>query len=841
MLNRESVPDPDARRLLPDHRDYLRAHAISDEVIDAAGVFSVSRDALASYDEMPEDLRWIPPSELPAIVFPCRTPDGRVEYVIRPDFPSDDPETGRPVKYRTRHRKQGYQPFLWVVRHVEHPDAVLLCEGMKQAAAAASYAPEGTAVYGFGGKDQWMTDGIPTADLHVVDGLDVVMSFDADAAGNVEVFDSATMFGKALLPEGALSVGYIQLPARGSAGLDDVLASKSEDRRAGYLAKLIDSAAAKPADRRPPAKSKKADEPPAAGDDRVTVVVNDDRRKVIDALTAALIKRFDGTELFNFGGVISRLRDHKLEPIDAGTFNDTIQDAAITVERTQNGYEYDWPDSPTMKAVLSRAREFTGLDAVRRTPFVRSDGTVCSKPGYDADSRTMLILDEDLGEIDVPDEPTDDEVDAAVTLILCDWLGDMPFADQASEANALALVLTFFIRSLVPLVPLAAVDGLQMSVGKGLFGDCLSILVLGEITDVKPYNTDDTEHRKVILSAFRAGDELFIFDEAHSLQGASFARAITAMSYSDRILGVSKLAQFPNKVTWVSLGNQVRVHGDMVRRVYRIQLKTDTPNPENRPLSGFKHSDLRGWTRENRADLVRACLVLVRRWFAAGSPAPSGDIWFGSFEAWQRTVGGILEQAGVGGFLGNVREWRSEADFDSRYWAAHLEWLWQCQSKPADDKFAVVLGDEFTAAEVKNAALADPSGYQAPPGLDDPATKGYAKELGQSYHRVKDRRYDEYSITRVGTAHTKIAKWKVVRDSPDSPEGPEGPEEPLPPTRVRGTRPVDDREAETRVHREKGLDGSSGSSGPSAGEIPENARDVCPDCHSAHGVKGCYA
>ena len=93
-------------------------------------------------------------------------------------------------------------------------------------------------------------------------------------------------------------------------------------------------------------------------------------------------------------------------------------------------------------------------------------------------------------------------------------------------------------------------------------------------------------------------------------------------------------------MTWLALGNQVQALGDMNRRVYRIALHPDGADPHNRSGDTFRYPDLRSWTLENRPRLVTAALTLCRAWFAAGQPSQAST--FGSFEQWQRMVGGIL-------------------------------------------------------------------------------------------------------------------------------------------------------------------------------------------------------
>jgi hypothetical protein len=56
---------------------------------------------------------------------------------------------------------------------------------------------------------------------------------------------------------------------------------------------------------------------------------------------------------------------------------------------------------------------------------------------------------------------------------------------------------------------------------------------------------------------------------------------------------------------------------------------------------------------ENRRDLVKAALILVMWWVQQGKPlGVTGRV--GSYEAWEAVIGGILNAAGIEGFLDNL-------------------------------------------------------------------------------------------------------------------------------------------------------------------------------------------
>lgn len=762
------MADNNTGALTPEHAAFLAAQAVDIDLAVSLGVRS-----LVTREDNPQEGVWGNWANHPAILFPWTSPDGRVEYQVRADNPTQD-SRGRDRKYVFR---KDMTPVLWEVRPVADPKVVVIIEGTKQCLAGATYAPDGAAIYGIAGCRSWQIDGRPIPDLAVVDGHNVVVILDADAADNPQVFDAGTALAEALVMEGAEKVTFARLPGGDKSGLDDVLGARAADRRAQFLARLITGAKPKPADTKPRGK-KKPSGAPTAEDGRATIVVNRDRLAVINDLTGALLARWNAVELFCHGGVISRRRAGKMAPVDRGTFHDVVQETAITVNENEgaNGttYGYAWPDPGTMAATMSRADQFARLDRISHAPFVREDGTVVTDPGYDEATRTMLIPDPVFDGLKVPEDPSPDEITAARELILTEWLGDFPFDSDTDRANVLALIVTPAIRGMVPKVPLAVVDGLQMGVGKNLLADSILTVYTGAAAEPMNWVPEADELRKQITAAFRTGAEFFVFDEAHTIEGAPLAQALTAATWQDRILGVSTMANFPNVITWMSLGNNVQVRGDLTRRVYRIALRPRYANPQDRKAETFRHPgqsglDLLSWTRKNRCEVMAAILTLVRAWFAQGQPRPRRGVSFGSFETWEKITGGIVQTAGLEGFLDNLKVWRSESDFDTQYWQGHLGWLRE------------TFGEEpFKTAQVREKAMADPPGYLAPPKLDDPSDKGYGKALGEAYSRLRGRRYGKLWVERNGTAHGHVSVWSVFQEDEDPPTEENPTREPTP-------------------------------------------------------------
>lgn len=766
----DSTTSPDGQLLSDDHVSYLEEFAVDIDLARSLGVRS-----LLTREDNPQEGVWENFANHPAILFPWTAPDGRVEYQVKPDNPTKDTR-GRDRKYMFR---KGAEPVLWAVRPVPGSTRALIIEGTKQSLAAASNAPDGWSVYGIAGCRSWQVDGQPISDLITLDGCEVVVILDADAADNPQVYQAGVDMAAALGMEGATKVLFTRIPGGGTSGLDDVLAKRPETSRKIYLERLITGARPKPADAKP--KGKKTGGAAGTDDGRVTVICNRDRWQVINDLTGALLDRWNAAVLFSHGGVISRRKDDGMHPVDRGSFHDLIQETARTVNENDgaNGVtqSFTWPDPGTMASILSRSDQFSRLDRISHAPFVRPDGTIVTEPGYDETTRTLLLADPVFDGLTVPESPSPEQITAARELLLTEWLGDFPFDSDVDRANMLALLVTPAIRGMVPKVPLAVVDGLQMGVGKNLLADGLLTVYTGSAAEPMNWVPESDELRKQITSAFRTGSEFFVFDEAHTVEGAPLAQALTAETWQDRILGVSTMANFPNRVTWISLGNQVQVKGDLSRRVYRIALRPTYANPQDRASSSFRHPgqsglDLMSWTRANRRELMGAILTLIRAWFAQGQPRPARGVSFGSFEVWERITGGIIEAAGMTGFLDNIKTWRSESDFDSQYWLGHLRWLRdQFGSKP------------FRTSDVKGKAMSAGEEYAAPPKLDDPAEKTYSKALGEAYSRLSGRRYEGFWLERQGFSHGHVTNWAVFVSE-------DGPTPPPPP--VVSPQPVDD-------------------------------------------------
>jgi hypothetical protein len=315
------------------------------------------------------------------------------------------------------------------------------------------------------------------------------------------------------------------------------------------------------------------------------------------------------------------------------------------------------------------------LKGIRKHPVLSVDGDLTIKHGYD--KYTSIFLDTQGSKIfKVPDVPTEEDLDEAYDLLFAyDGLfGDFPFKDdgddesedpdlivgESTKAHVLALMLLPMIREVIDgPSPAFVVNKPMPGAGSGLFANVFNLVINNEVcpTYAPPKgNRNSEEFEKLIVSKLLSDpDSPMFFDNVEQIDNNSLASAITSGWWAGRQLGSSTQVKLPINHVWLFSGNNIDPSDELARRMIPINIMPDVARPELR--TNFYHTDLVKWTRQHRADLIWALSIFIKNWVAKGMP--DGSKKFGSFENWARVTGGILEAAGVGGFLDNLSSWRS--------------------------------------------------------------------------------------------------------------------------------------------------------------------------------------
>jgi hypothetical protein len=475
----------------------------------------------------------------------------------------------------------------------------------------------------------------------------------------------------------------------------------------------------------------------------------------------ALAARNDPPEIFVRAGRLVRVREDEngtpeIQPMDDPHIKGRLARVADYVRTTEKGETKVIPPDWLVKDVGQLPYwPFPSLEAVVEAPIMRPDGTIFDAPGYDPQTRLYYRPGEGFDVASIPATPTTADTKAAIRL-LDEAVGEFPYEDEASAANTLALMLTPLVRQAVAgPVPLALIDKPQAGTGGSLLAETIAVIGSGRTAEMLGAPRDEEEWRKQITAKLAAGATMITVDNVEgALYAPSLARALTARTWTDRILGRSETVTVSQRATWIATGNNILLRGDLPRRCYWIRLDARESRPWQR--ENFKHPDLLGWVAKNRGRLVHALLILARAWFAAGKPKAQNLPRLGSFEAWAETVGGMVAFAGIPDFLGNLAALYDKADAGGAEWEGFLQAWWEelDASKPitvAD--LTKRISDNDALKEALPADLAE---------AFDKSVGSFSRKLGTALAKRAGTRYGEdgMHIVRAGEFRRAV-RWKL--------------------------------------------------------------------------------
>jgi hypothetical protein len=188
--------------------------------------------------------------------------------------------------------------------------------------------------------------------------------------------------------------------------------------------------------------------------------------------------------------------------------------------------------------------------------------------------------------------------------------------------------------------------------------------------------TDEETEKVFFVYVLRGSPVVNIDDVKRALCGGPLDKALTSDTIDGRPLGQSRILTLRWLAVVFATGNNVEVRDDTRRRLMVGRLEPQSDRPELR--RDFKHPNLLGWVRKERPRLVKAALVILRAYQAAGRPKLCEHI--GSFEAWTVIRASILfaggldvaetlpattgegdpTRAALGAFLAGLGRWQAE-------------------------------------------------------------------------------------------------------------------------------------------------------------------------------------
>lgn len=678
-------------------------------------------------------------AQVPALVLPLYGVDGDiVGYQSRPDNPRTN-DHGKPVKYET--------PFGWsmrldvspVIQHQLGDKSIPLwiTEGVKKGDAAAARGLCCISLIGVwnwrGTNDQGGVCELSDWDKIALKGRTIYIVFDSDVMIKAEVKAALKRLAGMLKRRGASRVIPIVPPTgnQKKTGLDDYFV------RGGTSSELM----------------RCADETLLTS--REIITNNRSLALITSESMDALIEDNIPAKIFVRGGDLVRvLVDERgiatISPIPAPALRGVLARCATFV-RVNGGDKANtecFPPKDVCEDILSLSSwPFPPIIAVTKAP-VFAGGKLSTAPGYHANSHYFVS-----GTTGWP--AWEGDVNSAVQYLLHDLLGDFPFVDEASRANALAFMLLPIVRPAISgPTPLHLIDAPVQGSGKTLLAKVCLAPTAGSEISATTISKDESEVRKKITSSLLEGRTYIFFDNlTNKVDSESLASTLTLNEWYDRELNYSRNVTLPIRCTWVATGNNAELSRDIVRRSLWIKIDPSCDRPEMR--EGFRHPNIEQHIRDNRAHIVSALTKIVQHWIDGGLTEYSGKL-IGSYEEYCKVIGGILESAGVSGFWANHEELRESADGEGSAWLGFVERWWSTH------------GDKLVAAkDLLEAFDEDP---ELAVKLGDKGDVSRSAKLSHALKRRVGMVLSGYKIARKRNSDTKNFQYHLESSNSKPPE-----------------------------------------------------------------------
>jgi putative DNA primase/helicase len=453
-------------------------------------------------------------------------------------------------------------------------------------------------------------------------------------------------------------------------------------------------------------------------------------------------------------------RSSRLVSVDNDTLIDHLSRCSDWQKFNVRKAAYVAVDPPRSVAATILARDgewrLHSLAGVITTPTLRPDGTVLSAPGYDSDTRLLLLRPPEMPSL--PPDPT--RADAMEALALLDTLlDDFPFCDPASRSVALSGLITPVVRGAMTTAPLHAFSAPVAGAGKSYLVDLASAISTGEPAPVIAAGRTEEETEKRLCAALLGGQAIISIDNVNGqLGGDLLCQLIERPVVSIRPLGVSRLIRIESRATTFATGNNIQLVGDMTRRTILCSLDPRVERPE---LRRFQFDPFARVVR-NRGAYVAAALTIVRAYVAAGCP---GELLpLASFETWSRLVRSALVWLGRADPVMTMEAARSEDPTLVTLTEVMREWL------------AAIGNRALTSGKAKDVAeTRDPLGNLSFPDFSSALMEVAsgrsgpidAKRLGVYLSRVQNRVIDGHRFRGTEDPHTKQKLWRVERVGAD--------------------------------------------------------------------------
>lgn len=316
------------------------------------------------------------------------------------------------------------------------------------------------------------------------------------------------------------------------------------------------------------------------------------------------------------------------------------------------------------------------LHRVTHAPVFGADKTLVTTPGYHPNTGLFYQPKSGVNIVPPSAQPTEDEVFGRVD-DLADLFADFPLDAMTRDELVAAIedgddVPSFCHLLSVALTPMcrAMIEGptpLHMfRKDKPRSGATLAASVATKIGTLdyaipESFPASREEVPKTIVATLDKGPGYVFFDnlpDDGKIESGELAAAVTAWpEYQGRRLGHTAMVRLKITAAWIVTGNRTALSEELAERALLVEIDPQMERPGKRDKALFKY-DLTSHVPANAGHYYHCLLTLVQNWIAKGCPVWQSDC-LGGFERHAAVIGGILQAAGIHGFMGNAAKMRA--------------------------------------------------------------------------------------------------------------------------------------------------------------------------------------
>jgi len=243
--------------------------------------------------------------------------------------------------------------------------------------------------------------------------------------------------------------------------------------------------------------------------------------------------------------------------------------------------------------------------------------------------------------------PTMEQVQEAVGFIEF-FLDDFEFATRSAKASAIAFMLTMICWEMIGArIPMLEIRAPESQSGKSFLASMMIMAITGAKPSMfSPNFRNPEEFEKELFSLLLQGQNYILMDNVKGTVDSAFLdMVLTTAIANKRILGVNATGVVESGMPFIMTANNPKLSEDIKNRIYLLDI---TKPPDDKD---YLHKHPEADALEMGPKLLRALFTLYNHWDKNLKRKRFKARRISGFIEWCEIIGGILEAAGIEGFL----------------------------------------------------------------------------------------------------------------------------------------------------------------------------------------------